>query len=111
MQFPNDATGDVLRRMEQANFDFSSAHDVEFFSVFRTEAEADSVAKEYLADHKAGNRLQNIETRPHHKEGMELLIVKTMFVTYENVTAFESVLANRVAKYDGYLDGWGVLQT
>lgn len=111
MQFPNDVTGDVFRRMEQAKFDFSTAHDVEFFSVFRTEAEADSVANLYLADHKTGNRLKNIETRPHQTGGMELLIVKTMFVTYENVTAFESVLANRVAKYDGYLDGWGVLQS
>jgi hypothetical protein len=36
---------------------------------------------------------------------------KRMRVTYEAVTAFESKLAARVSQVDGYLDGWGVLQS
>lgn len=110
MDFPDDLNGDVFRRMQASNFDFSVAHDVEFFAVFRTEAEADAVAGEFLADHQAGDRLKAIETRPASAGGMELFLVKAMLVSYENVTAFERRLAQRVAKHDGYLDGWGVLQ-
>lgn len=110
MQFPNDVNGDVFRRMQSSGFDFSKPHDVEYFAVFRTEEEAVSVAKQYVADHKAGDKLKNIETKPAESGGMELQLVKTMLVTYENVTTFESNLADRVSKHDGYLDGWGVLQ-
>ncbi len=110
IEFPFDSNGDVFRRMQASGFDFSKPHDVEFFAVFRTEAEADEVAQLYLADHKAGERLVNIETRPAESGGMELELVKSMLLTHGAVTAFESVLRERVATRDGYLDGWGVLQ-
>lgn len=41
---------------------------------------------------------------------MELMLVKSMLVTHESVSAFESRLAERVSQHDGYMDGWGVLQ-
>jgi hypothetical protein len=110
MEFPADLNGDVFRRMQASGFDFSIPHDVEFFAVFRTEAEADEVGQLYLADHKAGSRLVNIETRPAESGGMELELVKNMVLTYDAVTAFEAGLKERVAMRDGYLDGWGVLQ-
>ena len=110
MQFPQDANADVFRRMQAAGFDFSKPHDVEFFAVFRTEADADFVVRQYLADHKAGHLLVNIETRPASEGGMELLLVKTMMLTYDNVTLFEHLLEERVSAHDGYLDGWGVMQ-
>lgn len=110
MQFPQDVNGDVFRRMQKSGFDFLKPHDVEFFAVFRTEGEADAVAKQYLADHKAGQRLVNIETRPARRGGMELLLVKKMLLTYEGIVDFERMLQERVSACDGYLDGWGVLQ-
>ena len=108
--YPDDVNGDVFRRMRAANFDFTEPHDVEFFAVFSTEEGADSVAMEYAADHKAGDHLVNIETRPAESGGMELELVKRMILTHEAVTEFEQRLAARVAKHDGYLDGWGVVQ-
>ena len=110
MQFPDDANGDVLRRMSSSGFDFDRSHHVEFFAVFRTEEDADRVAQEYVADHRAGDRLIAVDTAPHDVGGMELKIVKSMLVTYENITAFEELLAERSGKYDSYTDGWGVLQ-
>jgi len=110
MNFPTDLNGDVFRRMLSAGFDFSRQHDFEFLAVFRTEDEAERVGQLYLEDHKAGDRLVNIETRPAQAGGMELLLVKRMTPTYEAVTAFESRLQARVDTADGYLDGWGVLQ-
>lgn len=110
MQFPDDANGDVFRRMQQHGFDFAVEHVVDFHAVFATEAEADQIARMYVADHKAGDKLSNIETKPYEKGGMELILSKRMHVTYENVTSFESKLAARVSQVDGYLDGWGVGQ-
>jgi hypothetical protein len=40
---------------------------------------------------------------------MELELVPIMKVTYKNIVAFESKLAERTSKVNGYLDGWGVL--
>lgn len=110
MRFPDDENGDVLRRMEASSFDFSVHHSVEFFAVFRTEQEADVVARQFVADRTSGEPIVAIETRPAEKGGMELMVAKSMLVTHENVTAFEARLAQRVSQHDGYMDGWGVLQ-
>jgi hypothetical protein len=110
MKYPDDANGDVFRRLEEHDFDFSVEHVVDFFAVFATEAEADQIARLYLADHQAGDKLVNIETKPSPEGGMELTLSKKMIVTYEEVSRFEQTLAERVARVDGYLDGWGVMQ-
>jgi Regulator of ribonuclease activity B len=41
---------------------------------------------------------------------MELLLVKNMLITYNDVAQFERELEERVSAHDGYLDGWGVMQ-
>ena len=110
MMFPNDANGDVLRRMQVDGFDFSRECTIDFFAVFATEAEADQVALQYVADHAAGALLTRIETSPHADGGMELTLTIRMLPTYENITDFENRLADRVAAVDGHLDGWGVMQ-
>jgi hypothetical protein len=97
--------------MEERGFDFAGEHVVDFHAVFATEAEADRIARMYVADHKAGDKFMNIETKPFERGGMELALSKRMLVTYEAVTAFEAKLAERVSQVDGYLDGWGVLQS
>ncbi len=108
-KYPDDANGDVFRSLENQNFDFNQEHDVEFLSVFATEAEAENIALRYVEDSKAGANLKNIETRPHEVGGMELELVVEMKPTYENVVAFETKLQERVSKVEGYLDGWGFL--
>jgi hypothetical protein len=110
MKYPLDTNGDVFRRMEESGFDFEKEHVVDFHAVFATEEEADRIARLYVADHKAGDKLTNIETKPFSQGGMELTLSKKMFVTYEAVTAFESKFGQRVSLVEGYLDGWGVLQ-
>jgi regulator of RNase E activity RraB len=110
MTYPDDKNGDVFRRMERHGFDFSKEHVVDFHAVMATEEEADKVARMFVADHKAGQKLEDIETKPHEVGGMRLDLAKRMILTHESVTAFESLLAERVSQFDGYLDGWGVMQ-
>jgi hypothetical protein len=107
--FPNDENGDVLRELQNKSVDFSVPHNIEFFAVFKTEEMADIVAKEYLKDSFPNEKLANIETRSAQSGGMELELVVQMLLTHENITRFETRLAERVSKQNGYLDGWGVL--
>ncbi|MEM7016018.1 MAG: ribonuclease E inhibitor RraB [Pseudomonadota bacterium] len=107
--YPNDGNGDVFRRLEKDNFDFSKEYAVDFYAVYATEKEAAIVAKQYVQDWKKGGKFKNIGTRPSKNGGMELELVPIMKVTYENIVAFEKKLYDRTAKVDGYLDGWGVL--
>jgi wyosine [tRNA(Phe)-imidazoG37] synthetase (radical SAM superfamily) len=109
MNYPNDANGDVFRRMEAHGFYFSKEYVVDFHAVMATEEEADQIARMYVADDEGKNEFVNIETKAHPKEGMEVLLSKKMIVSHEAVTKFETILADRVSKLDGYLDGWGVL--
>jgi hypothetical protein len=110
MNYPNNENGDVFRRMEAHNFDFSKKHVVDFHAVLSTEDAASQIGRMYLADHHSGDKFVNIETKPHQIGGMELLLSKEMLVTYDAISEFEKELAARVAKFEGYLDGWGVLQ-
>lgn len=96
--------------MESHGFDFSKEHVVDFHAVYATEAEADQIARIYVADLKSGERLENIETKPYPEGGMELTLSKRMMVTYDGINAFEKTLAERTSHVDGYLDGWGVMQ-
>jgi hypothetical protein len=107
--YPDDVNGDVFRRLEEDNFDFSIEYPVDFYAIYATEEEADLVAKQYAKDWNGGQKFKNIETRPSDKGGMELELVPIMKVTYKNIVAFESKLAERTSKVNGYLDGWGVL--
>jgi len=109
MIFPNDANGDVFRRLQSSDFDFTAEYVVDFYSVLATEEGADSVAKMFLADHKAGRKLANIETKPHDEGGMCLELSRKMVVSYEAIVEFESLLSQRVDQFGGYLDGWGVM--
>ena len=106
--YPNDDNGDVFRRLEEDNFDFSLEYPVDFYAVYATEEDADAVAKQFASEWNAGQTFKNIETRPAEKGGMELELVPIMKVTYENIVSFEKKLAERTSKVNGYLDGWGV---
>ena len=110
MIFPDDENGDVLRRMAVSDFPFSKFHDVDFFALFARNEDAAFVAKQFIADHEAGNPLVAVKTVPHEAGRTELRIVKSMLVTHESVTAFENLLADRCARFDSQLDGWGVMQ-
>lgn len=107
--YPDDANGDVFRRLEEDNFDFSLEYALDFYAIYASEQEADLVARQYMKDWKDGQPFKNIETRPGQKGGMELQLVPIMKVTYKNVVAFENKFAERTSRVNGYLDGWGVL--
>jgi poly-gamma-glutamate capsule biosynthesis protein CapA/YwtB (metallophosphatase superfamily) len=65
MPYPDDLNGDVFRRMEESEFNFSKVNFVDFHAVFATESNTDQIAKMDVADFKAREQLTNIEARPY----------------------------------------------
>jgi regulator of RNase E activity RraB len=99
----------VITRIIEDGVDLSVPYNVEFIAVFPTAAAADKVAMMYVADSKMGQKFINIETRPGEEQGMELLLVKSMLVTTQSISEFESQLFERAKVHGGYADGWGML--
>jgi hypothetical protein len=100
---------DVITRIMADGVDLSVAYDVEFIAVFPTEAAANQVAMMYKADSKMGKQLINIKTTPREEQAVALLLVKSMLVTAESISAFESQLIERAKGHGGYTEGWGML--
>ena len=99
----------VITRMIEDGVELSVPYDVDFLAVFPTAEAADKVAMMYVADSKLGQKFINIETMPGAEQGMELLLVKSLLVTAQSISEFESQLIERAKEHGGYADGWGML--
>ncbi len=99
----------VITRMNEDEVDLSVPYHVEFIAVFPTAEAAEKVAMMYVADSKLGQKFINIETKPGDEQTMELLLVKSMLVTAQSISEFESQLIERAKVHGGYADGWGML--
>jgi hypothetical protein len=110
VQFPDDENGDVLRRLVASGFDFSRAHDVDFYAVFRSKNDAALVAKQLVEGDRSVNSLASVTTSTRNDSATELKIVRTMLVTHDNISKFERYFGEICDTRGGELDGWGVVQ-
>lgn len=99
----------VISSIIEDGVDLSVPYNVEFIAVFPTAEDAEKVALMYVADSELGEDFINIETTPREDEGMELILIKSMIVTPQNVSEFESRLIERAKMHGGAADGWGML--
>ena len=99
----------VISSIIEDGVDLSVPYNVEFIAVFPTAEDAGKVALMYVADSELGEDFINIETTPREHEGMELILIKSMIVTPQNVSEFESRLIERAKMHGGAADGWGML--
>ncbi len=99
----------VISSIIEDGVDLSVPYHVEFIAVFPTAEDAEKVARMYVADSKLGEDFINVETTPREDEGMDLILIKSMIVTPQNVSEFESRLIERAKMHGGAADGWGML--
>lgn len=90
--------------------DLSRPYAVEFYSVLRSQLDATAVAMKYLRDLVKDASMDNVMIHPYTNGGVEVVLVKTMLVTRENISEIESKLAERLSAYDGYLNGWRIVR-
>lgn len=103
LTFPNDANGDVLRRMQSQGDDLSKPRNIDFEFIFQTEPNAKSFAKE--AAKVPGTKVKS--SRYEERRMWETTVTKHMLPTYENITNMEESLTRTAKLHDGEPDGWG----
>ncbi len=113
MNFPNDETGQILKEMHEAGFDFEPDYVIDFFALFHKETDADAVAKIFMRRIEEKEAIVKVETRNYDHGGdaadaIELQVSKVLKVNYEAISEFEADYKRIAEKHNGYSDGWGV---
>jgi hypothetical protein len=106
-EFPDDANGDVLRRMRAGGDDLSKAREIDFQVVFPDEIAASAFAALFQAKgYKA------IVTHAEVAKGLpwDTQVMKHTLPSYSAITAFEAELEHAALPLGGRNDGWGCLR-
>lgn len=104
MTFPDDANGDVLRRLVSQGDDLTRPRDIDFIAVF-----ADEHSAEEFANHFRGLQYAVSVENTQTAEGLpwDVKVVKHMVPSYEAIEEFESLLESIATPMGGRNDGWG----
>ena len=104
MNWPNDADGDVFRRLQSRGFDFHREYlvdfDVEFESWPPAAGAIDLLRKEYpstVVYDETDERSGYVQFQVHGR------------VTYEMVTRVQAMISALMAPFGGKCESWGVL--
>ena len=104
--FPNDENGDVLRRMSDSGDDLGIPREIDFSVIFPTEDSAIEFAVHLL---KNELKVSFSEYEEHDEMPWQVQAHIFMLPTHENITGFESLLAEQSSEYGGQNDGWGCM--
>jgi hypothetical protein len=104
MVYPDDANGDVLRRMEAAGDDLARPREVDLNVVFPTENVAEQFANHFsalgfAASVEFGKVVQDLP--------WEVVVKKHMVPSHSEVGSFEEVLERIANPLGGCNDEWG----
>jgi hypothetical protein len=100
--FPNDADGDVLRRLESSGFDFGSSHEVDYIIDFKTwppQAEAIQALLEF-GDPEVFD--------PDDQGNGYVRVIAIQKLSYEAVTSMQARISGAMHRFSGVCEAWGV---
>ncbi|MDH1262913.1 MULTISPECIES: ribonuclease E inhibitor RraB [unclassified Pseudomonas] len=100
----NDVSTNVLQRMKEGGFDFSSVHPIEFYAIFPDEERARMATRNFR-----GESLHTLVTE-RDDGAWNLQVSKVMYATHAGIGDFEQNMESVVVPLGGTLDGWGVTQ-
>ncbi|MBR1208016.1 MULTISPECIES: ribonuclease E inhibitor RraB [unclassified Bradyrhizobium] len=103
MDWPNDADGDVLRRLANDRFDFLTAHVVDFVIDF-----ADRPSPEALTLLRQNYPLAVIHNDTEYGPN-SLLIQLQSVVTYDFITTTQAGITELLKPFGGICESWGVM--
>ncbi|GAB3381855.1 hypothetical protein GCM10027432_09760 [Lysobacter fragariae] len=104
VSWPDDADGDVFRRLEADGFDFSKSYAIDYNVDFETWPPAPA-ALEILR-----SQYNNVEVFEPDEDGDGYVLFQiTGLVTYEGVTSVQRRTSSTMQPYGGICDSWGVL--
>lgn len=104
--WPDDADGDVLRRMVEDGFNFNEEVDIDFNIDFEKWPPCEEVL-EVL--HAQFPRMEIYSPDAHGSGYVQIVI--TAVVTYDLVMFMQASVSEMVAKFGGVCDSWGMMQS
>jgi hypothetical protein len=103
--WPNDADGDVLRRMEASGFDFSSEHVVDFNIDTESWPPPDALL---VAARRRYPNARVIPPENGYRGYIQFQV--TGRVTYDFVMSIQREASNLARPFGGICESWGVMQ-
>ncbi|MEM7208860.1 MAG: ribonuclease E inhibitor RraB [Pseudomonadota bacterium] len=109
INWPTDIDGDVLRLLEERDFDFNAVHEIEFIIDFRCWPLSKDQQEDVLESLPEARFVEADEDSLDEGDpaGYVSLTVKNM-VTYEFVTDECKRLSDLFVHMDGFCDSWSV---
>lgn len=104
--FPQDDSGDVLRRMQSKGDALTKPRDIDFVAIFADENAVESFAGDVR---ELGYRVEVERGDVKPQLPWDARVIRNMIPTYEAITEFENVLEGIASKYGGQNDGWGCI--
>jgi len=103
MKYPNDATGDALRRMQAQGDDLTRPRNIEFTVVFPNQKSANQFARHVGAlGYEASLEFsETVEAFP-----WDVIVAKHMAPSHDEIEEFESMLQTAAGAFGGHNDGW-----
>ena len=105
MTWPEDADGDVLRRIDERGFDFSKPHTIDFnidFADWPPATEAIAIVRRRYPE--------AVVYEPQDGYPGYILFQVCDLVSYELVIRIQREVSALVAPFDGCCESWGVMQ-
>jgi hypothetical protein len=102
--FPDDETGDALRRLQADGDNLALARDLDFAIVFADEGSASKFAEHFA---KPGNKVSVSSSNCVEDFPWEVLVVTNMAPSHLGITQFEERLQTVANGLGGRNDGWG----
>ena len=102
--YPNDANGDVLRRMEARGDDLARPRNIDFTVVFANESSAEQFAQHFRA---LGHKVSVEFTGTDEDFPWDVVVVQHMAPSYDGISNFEDLLQSVADGWGGHNDGWG----
>ena len=105
MAWPNDADGDVLRRLEESGFDFSSEHTLDFNVDLASWPPPDELLS---VIHRRFDNARSVPPENHYRGYVQFRIKG--HVTYDLVTSVQREASQLARQFGGVCESWGVWQ-
>jgi hypothetical protein len=102
--FPNDETGDALRRMQENGDDFTRPRDINFTVVFPSRSLAEAFADDFRG---RGYRVSVEKTKCVPELPWDVVIVSHMIPLHSNISEREKMLEETASPLGGRNEGWG----
>ncbi len=105
VNFPADADGDALRRLQKSGSDLRKPHDIDFYLIF---ARKEGAQEAGAAAQQEGFRVQVRQL--DDGDGWDCCCTKSMVPTYPAITRTEDDLDAIARSSGGHADGWGTFE-